>query len=445
MKLINKLDETVEKSLYSGQYTRNNEMMLRPVPKFDETGKELKKSERYYVFRMLYFTSDDRKYPFIVRNEHTFLKKDFEGNIKEVKRICCPTTPWAKNKIQEPVDRDYCPICKFSFEQKSDGWKNFKTLGQIDYTCLQTARETERIQAAYIPVLVISDPIYKGNNNHFKILRLAGQDGMAAFNRIKEKIHEANKLGITVFNGEEGANIALLCEKMEKIRTKKDGTPILNKETGEPQTYIANCITDVQLLSKRLHSYSIVTESNLEKLAFDETYGTAATKDQLSIFLSENWLDNGASDSDFDEDFGQNAEETVETVIENENNKPSKKVEHVSNEDDFDDNEENEEPYIHEKDVVHSDEGDEDEDDEFAGESPKDAIARITKGRIQTNSGSNKVASAVMNSVSFAKKSVSTSTGQKRAVTMKSKAELPKDLDEIRDNTLSIDPDDLPF
>ena len=103
MKLINKLDETVEKSLYSGQATRSNEMYLRPVPKFDENGKELKKSERYYVFRLLYFTGEDRNYPFIVRDEHTFIKKDFSGNIKEIKRICCPNTLWAKKKIQEKV------------------------------------------------------------------------------------------------------------------------------------------------------------------------------------------------------------------------------------------------------------------------------------------------------------------------------------------------------
>ena len=288
MKLINKLDETVEKSLYSGQATRSNEMYLRPVPKFDENGKELKKSERYYVFRLLYFTGEDRNYPFIVRDEHTFIKRDFSGNVKEIKRICCPNTLWAKKKIQEKVDRDYCPICKFSFEQNSEGWKNFKTLGQIDDTCLKIAKETQRQWAAYLPVLVISDPLYKNNNNHFRVLRLAGDDGKAAFMRIKEMISEANKLGISVFNGEEGANIAMLCEKMQKISMRKNGEPIIDKETGEPKTYNANCITDVQLMSKRLHSYSIVTEANLEKLAFDETYGVAATKEQLQAFLSEN-------------------------------------------------------------------------------------------------------------------------------------------------------------
>ena len=333
MKLINKLDDTLEKSLYSGQSTRSNEMYLRPVPKYDENGKELKKSERYYVFRLLYFTSDDRNYPFIVRDEHTFMKKDFSGNIKEIKRICCPNTLWAKKKIQEKVDRDYCPICKFSFEQNAEGWKNYKTLGQIDDTCLKTARETQRQWAVYIPVLVISDPLYKNNNNHFRVLRLSGNDGKAAFTRISEIIKEANSKGISVFNGEEGANIAMLCEKVQKISMKKNGEPIIDKDTGEPKTYMANCITDVQLMSKRLHSYNIVTEANLEKLAFDETYGVAATKEQLQAFLFENYLDNGASDSDFDEEFGSEDDFGEETK----NSKQTTKINSTSDDDDDDD------------------------------------------------------------------------------------------------------------
>ena len=423
MKLINKLDETVEKSLYSGQSTRLNEMYLRPVPKFDENGKELKKSERYYVFRLLYFTGDDRNYPFIVRDEHTFMRRDFEGNVKEVKRICCPNTLWARKKIQEKVDRDYCPICKYSDEMYKDGWKNFKTLGQIDETSLRISKDTKRQWAVYIPVLVISDPIYKNNNNHFRVLRLAGDEGKATFVRIKEKILEANKLGVSVFNGEEGANIALLCERVTKVSTKKNGETVIDKETGEPKTYSATCVTDVQLLTKRLHSYNIVTEENLEKLAFDETYGVAATKDQLQAFLSENYLDNGASDSDFDDDFGDSSE-----------SQKAAKQDDAQTKDDVDVDDE----------IGSSDEDevqstttsvDDDDEDEFADESPRDAIARITKGRTQT--ASKNVADAVMNSV--APKTSS------KSVKMKSQSSLPKDIDSVRENSLDIDPGDLPF
>ena len=463
MKLINKLDETVEKSLYSGQATRSNEMYLRPVPKFDENGKELKKSERYYVFRLLYFTGEDRNYPFIVRDEHTFIKKDFSGNIKEIKRICCPNTLWAKKKIQEKVDRDYCPICKFSFEQNSEGWKNFKTLGQIDETCLKTAKETQRQWAAYLPVLVISDPLYKNNNNHFRVLRLSGDDGKAAFIRIKEMIAEANKLGISIFNGEEGANIAMLCEKVQKISTRKNGEPVIDKDTGEPKTYMANCVTDVQLMTKRLHSYNIVTEANLEKLAFDETYGVAATKEQLQAFLTENYLDNGASDSDFDEEFGSEedfAGEADKSTIdakknvqsdEDDEEEPAEEVDDFG-EDGVDAEEEPAEEVDEETDEIDEDEqeaAEETDDDEFADESPRDAIARITKGRVSTgaNTSSKKVAAAVMESVAAPKKAVApkSAAAKKTSIKMKSHADLPKDRDSIRDNSLDIDPDELPF
>jgi hypothetical protein len=445
MKLINKLDETVEKSLYSGQSQRVNEMYLRPVPKYDETGKELKKSERYYVFRLLYFTSNDRDYPFIVRNEHTFVRRDAAGNIKEIKRICCPTTDWARAKIQEQVGRDYCPICAYSFEKKAEGWKNYKALGQIDEASLRMSRETERQWAAYLPVLVISDPIYRSNNNHFKVLRLAGKEGMSAYNRIREKIAEANRMGVTVFNGEEGANIALLCEKVEKEAENKDGEPVIDKKTGKVRVYSVNSVTDVQLLSKRLHSYSIVTEENLEKLAFDETYGVAAAKDRLQMFLSENYLDNGASDSDFDEEFGGDSSDFSGEAEPKTGAAPKtaerKDVENDENE--FDDGQEDAE--VDSSDDIDDDSeaetvsSSEDEDDEFADESPRDAIARITKGRISTKNASDKVAAAVMDGVGQPKKAA------KKVSMQRGQPKMPKNVDALRENSLDIDPDDLPF
>lgn len=438
MKLINKLEKIGETSLYSGQSQRNFEMYLRPVPTTGEDGKPLRAAERYYVFRLLFFTHEDRtNYPFIVRNEHVFFKKDFQGNIKEVRKICCPTTPWARNKIQDNVDKDYCPICKFSFEQNSEGWKNYKVTGQIDTTCLDAARESERQWAAYIPVLVISDPLRPNNNNHFRVLRLSGNDGKKTFELIKEKIHDAQNRGINVFNGEEGANIGILCEKRDVVATKKNGEPRIDKKTGEPYTYVANCVTDVRLLEKHLHSYNIVTEANIEKLRFDETYNVPATKDQLSIFLSECYLDNGIRDSDFGDD------EFSDEPISSEKKEESTVSENVS--DDFGNDDDGVEETDDTEDSSDFDSDEEPEDDkddnedEYENESPRDAIARITRGRTSSKEHSQKT---------DVKKSASSTSPNKTSsvnISFRNKIKDIPDTDKMRDSSLDIDPDDLPF
>ena len=428
MKLVSKLNESVETSLYSGNTNRNYEMYLRPVPKFDDKGKELKKIERYYVFRLLYSEVGDRTYPFIIRDEHVFIKRDLSGNIKEIKRICCPNTPWAKSKIVEKVDRDYCPICKYSFEQNSNAWKNYKTLGQIDETSLKIARESQRQWAAYIPVLVVSDPLYKSNNGHFKILRLSGDNGKATLKRILELIHQAQHNNISIFNGDEGVNIAMLCEKVEKISTRKNGEPLIDKQTGEPKTYTTNCITDV-MLTKKTHAYDIITVANLEKLAFDETYGVPATKEQLQMFLNEHYLVDGATAADLDdeEEFGS-GESSTETSI-------APQTDDSSSEDDF------EAPVSKSvengvADETEEDNKSDDESDEFEDETPHDAISRIMKGRIGSHSASDKIASLMADDVKPIKKS---------DTKMNSNPPMPKDVEEIRKDACDLNPDDLPF
>ena len=437
MKLINKLEKSGETSLYSGQAPRNFEIYLRPVPTTGEDGKPLRAAERYYVFRLLFFTHEDRtNYPFIVRNEHVFFKKDFSGNIKEVRKICCPTTSWARNKIQENVDKDYCPICKFSFEQNAEGWKNYKTTGQIDSTSLDAAKESERQWAAYLPVLVISDPLRPNNNNHFRVLRLSGNEGKKAFELITEKIHDAQNRGINVFNGEEGANIGILCEKREVLATKKNGEPRIDKRTGEQVSYVANCVSDVRLLEKHLHSYNIVTEANIEKLHFDETYNVPATKDQLSIFLSECYLDNGIRDSDFgDDEFSDEAPSTpTAQTADDSDDEPS--------EEDFDEEPTVSEPDVDEKDDVAEEQEtvEEEPDDEFENESPRDAIARITKGRTTAPSAAQKT---------VVKKSAATAATAKKSggskITFRNSVKELPNTDKMRDSSLDIDPDDLPF
>ena len=303
MKLVNRLDESSDRSLYSGKASPNVEVFLRPIPTTDQDGTPLKPSKRYYVFRLLNFQTEERDYPFIIRNEHEFYHKDASGKVIEIKRICCPTSRFAKKQINDVIDQDYCPICNFSKKQNVEAWKNWKATKQYDAMSQQLSKEAKAIWAAYIPVLVISDPAYDRNNNHLKVLRLSKEEGKSTLKRIRECINEANERGINVFNGQEGANIAILCEKQTKLMFKKDGSPVIDPKTGAQRSYVANCVTDVRLLANKLHSYSVITESEIEKLCFDDQFGTAVGKETLNAFLNGNYLDTGASDEDFSDGF----------------------------------------------------------------------------------------------------------------------------------------------
>lgn len=393
MKLVNRLDETSDKSLYSGKSTPSVEMYLRPMPDTDQDGNPIKPSKRYYVFRLLNFQTDERDYPFIIRNEHEFYRKDASGKVIEVKRICCPTSRFAKKQINDVIDQDYCPICNFSKKQSADAWKNWKATKQYDAMSQQLSKETKAIWAAYIPVLVISDPAYDRNNNHLKVIRLSKEEGKATLNRIRACINEANDRGINVFNGQEGANIAILCEKQRKLMVKKDGSPVIDPKTGTQRSYIANCVTDVRLLTNKLHSYSNITESEIEKLAFDEQFGTAVGKDALSAFLHSNYLDTGASDEDFSDAFSDD-EFSEPTVTETK----STTVTTTTSTDDDDD-------MFGESDVAM---------DSLDNTNPKDLISKITSG------------------------------GNSKVKIVDSFEDTPS-AEELRNNTASSIEDDLPF
>ena len=447
MKLINKLEKSNLTSIYSGQFTRNVEMSLRPVPKVVD-GVELKSAQRYYVFRLLFFTGEHRTdFPAIVRNEHSFYQKDAAGNIKGVKRICCPTTMWARQRIQEPVDKDYCPICKYSYERNTAGWKDWKTTHVVDDVSLKLAKDTERQWAAYFPVLVVSDPLYKNNNNHLRVLRLAGDEGKAAYKKINDLIFEAQEKGLNIFNGESGVNIGILCEKCEKERTnRKTGEVVIDPETGAPRTYTATCITDVRLLTKHLREYtSFITESAIDNLHFDDTFGEVATREQLNAFLHENFLVNDVSDADFDDDEFSDKVEDDNDVVEVDEVKPAAKKtivppvvdEDDADEDDVEDDMEDDVPTPSQEDVEEEESEDETED-EFENESPRDAIARITKGRTVTAPKAAPAPTPVKKAVAAPAKAAP-KTKLRNAVAVKPTTE------KLRDDSLDIDPDDLPF
>lgn len=300
MKMIKTLN--LNTSVYAGKKKNFTEMSLKPTDKTDPTtGEQLPPSRRYYVVRPLSFEHGDRvDYPFIIRDEHIFYHRNSEGKVVKVEKICCPSTSWASQQLirkGETIGRGYCPICDFSFNKNKVAWANRPN---VDSIAAKLAQETKSVWAAYLPVFVVNDPNYASNNQHLRVIRITDKDG---FNRIVSTLEDALNKGINVFNGDEGANLWILVEANRKNRLDKNGNVAINKKTNKPYEYVSWDITDVRVITKKLYSYPMINDTAIDELAFDDTYGVAATKFELQSFLNRNWLDIGASDEDFADEF----------------------------------------------------------------------------------------------------------------------------------------------
>lgn len=298
MKLIKTINTAT--SAYAGGKKTFVEFSLKPSPKYDDNNNEISPNKRYYVLRMLSFEGPGRTdYPFIQRNEHVCYHRNAENKVVSVDRIVCPTTTWAKNKLYqrgEHIERGYCPICQYSFEKNREAWK---IPGQPDRTSIRLANETKNVWCVYLPVFVVSDPHYPNNNQHLRVLRLTGDAGKDALERLTTILNDYMGKGINCYNGDMGINIGFLCESIQKTRMNKNGEVAINKKTGKPYVYNENVITDIRPMVKKQYAYPEITDSAIDELDFDGMYGTPAAKDELAAFLNHNWLDIGGGEDDF--------------------------------------------------------------------------------------------------------------------------------------------------
>jgi len=425
MKLIKTINAST--SAYAGNKRLYTDFSFKPSPKTDENGVELPPNKRYYVLRMLNFEGPDRTdYPFIQRNEHICFHRDSDNKVVGVDRIVCPSTPWAKNKLYqsgEKIAKGYCPICEYSFEKNKEAWK---VPGQVDRTSARLASDTKSVWTVYLPVYVVSDPHYSANNQHLRVLRLTGDAGKDALERLTTILNDYTNRGINCYNGEMGINIGFLCESVQKTRTNKNGEVSINKKTGQPYVYTENVITDIRPMVKKQYAYPEINDAAIEELDFDGTYGVPATKAELAEFLNRNWLDIGGGEDDFDDGAVSNsdfeapaASNTSEAAAE-----PTASTDTSSTEDDFEDSP---------SDGASKDTAD-DTADEF--DTTDSAEPQSTDDMIGSIIGKSAVKASV------AKARTATSTPKKSATKV-----IPPSNEAIRNEAAngSVDLDDLPF
>ena len=321
MKTITKLDDS---SAFSGVHKKNNEIYLRPISAVDENGNQRDLKDRCYVFRLLGFSDDNglRTYPFIVRYEHQHFIYDANGKCTSMLRIVCNTSEFVRSSYPE-VSRD-CPICKYSMDRTRDMWRDRK---HPDRVAGDLARDSKKIWAVYIPVYVINDPTYEGNNKHAKVLRLSGDEGKKTYERLVAMINEQlatkdaagnPKKSVNVFNGGSGVDLLMLCDKVSRVMTnKKTGAPVIDPATGKERTYMQNAVVDMRFLTKRMREYPAINEEMFRSLDFDNIYATPATDEELQSYMHANYVDIDDDDFEDEDDFGENlpAEEEPLPVI----------------------------------------------------------------------------------------------------------------------------------
>lgn len=318
MKTITKLDDS---SAFSGVHKKNNEMYLRPISEVDENGNKRELKDRCYVFRLLGFSDDNglRTYPFIVRYEHQHFQYDDNGKCTGMMRIVCNTSEFVRSSYPE-ANRD-CPICKYSMDRTRDMWRDRK---HPDRVAGDLARDSKKVWAVYIPVYVINDPTYEGNNKHAKILRLSGDEGKKTYERLVAMINEQlstkdavgnPKKSVNVFNGALGVDLLMLCDKVSKVMTnKKTGAPVIDPATGKERTYMQSAVVDMRFLTKRMREYPNINEEMFRSLDFDSLYATPATDEELQAYMHANYVDIDDDDFSEDDDFGENLADDEEEL-----------------------------------------------------------------------------------------------------------------------------------
>ncbi len=252
----------------------------------------------WYRFRLLAFKSakTNRDYPIIERFVHQHWGKNEKGFSVIEDEIVCPVTKWA----DWDGDRYDCPVCKFANQNflalKESNWR--------DATARQKNREFGRKYQAIVPVYVVNDPNYAGNNGKFKVLIFSDKKFYQEF---EDKIKKAS-MTKCVFNGKAAVDCCIHMSEVPEVRNE-----------GQPNEYVyKNKVIDRITFSKDPYDLPAITKEAVDAFPFDETYYVQSTKEEIMDFYNKyiKISNNDIPDDDEVEvyDKAPAAPEAVETV-----------------------------------------------------------------------------------------------------------------------------------
>lgn len=226
----------------------------------------------YYRFRLLAFNGvgTTRDYPFITRFVHHHWGTTDTGKPIVDDQVVCPVTPWVK---VDGDKYDACPICKLS----NQNYIVYKESGFKNKDARKKNKEYSRVFEAIIPVYVVNDPVYTGNNNKFKVLIINNKDKYKEF---LAKV-EANSKVVNVFNGGEGAEPAVdCCIHMSEVEK------IYNEGLPNEIKFMTKDIDRI-VFTKKAYTIDAITKDAVDNMGFDEEYYQSSTPEEIEKYYKK--------------------------------------------------------------------------------------------------------------------------------------------------------------
>ena len=242
-----------------GVKKRNLLMSLKPCA--DE--------KTYYRVRLLGFLNEhtDRDDFCIVRYVHQKWGVNAEKGYPVLEdEITCPVTPHVH---VEGNRYDSCKICnlanKYFIAFKESGWN--------DKEANKKSEEFGRKFQAIIPVYVVDNPNYDGDNGKFKVIVFNDKKFYEEFRKKVEKAAQTNM----VFNGQNAVDC---CIHVSNV------TEVVNE--GKPTEYTwKHKVIDKVVFTTKPYDIPSINKETLNSMGFDDEYYTTSTQDEIDLFYKK--------------------------------------------------------------------------------------------------------------------------------------------------------------
>lgn len=226
----------------------------------------------FYRVRLLAFgpsaaSGSDRDDPWIERFIHQHWEPVAGKNYSQpVDEVICPVTP----HVHVDGDKyDSCKICnlanKFFLTFKESGWK--------DKDANRKNKEFGRKYQACIPVYVVNNPNWEGDNNHFRVMVFNDKKFYQEFRKKVEAAQRTNQ----VFNGKNAVDCCLHV---------KDEVEILNPGQPNERKWTKRVIDRV-VFSTKPYTIDAITREAVDAMGFDDEFYQSSTMDEIDAFYKK--------------------------------------------------------------------------------------------------------------------------------------------------------------
>lgn len=232
--------------------------------------KPCKDEKTFYRFRLLAFSSDgknDRDFPWIQRFMHVKWGVHPEkGYPMIVDSITCPVTPHVHVEGSRYSACKMCDVAnKYFVRFKESGWK--------DREASKMNKEFGRKLEYDIPVYVVNDPNYEGNNGKFKVIQF---NDKKFYEEFKAKVEKQSRL-VKVFNGENAVDCCFHVSEIEEI-----------KNEGQSNQYTwKHKVIDKVIFSTKPYDIPSINKDTVSSMGFDEEFYTSSTPEEIEAFYKK--------------------------------------------------------------------------------------------------------------------------------------------------------------